>query len=272
MIGAPIISIRDATVAAENGVRILDGLSFDVREGEHTAVLGPNGSGKSSLLKLVTQHFRPYAHPGKPSPVLLFGKERWNVFELRAHLGIVSAEMHHLFLARHGWLSGGEAVLTGFFASEEIFPHHEVTEDMREQARSALQLLEALHLVRKPLEEMSTGELRRILIARALAPDPRALILDEPAAGLDLVAAHRFLETLRRVARAGTTVVLVTHHVQEIFPEIEHVVLLHQGRVLRDGPKAQVLTDAGLSAAYGAPIHVERQQTGYYTAAPADQG
>jgi iron complex transport system ATP-binding protein len=269
---SPIISVHSATVAAENGARILNEISFDIHEGEHTAILGPNGSGKSSLIKLITQHFRPYASADAPYSVTLFGRERWNVFELRAHLGIVSADLHHTFRALHGWIKGFDAVLTGFFASEELFRHHEVTDEMRERAHAAIALMEAEHLSGKPLEEMSTGEARRILIARALAPDPRALILDEPTTGLDLAATRHFLETLREIARSGKTVILVTHHVEEIFPEIQHVVLLNQGRIVFDGPKQEALTSEKLSAAYEASVQVEKQPHGYYEAGLAQAG
>lgn len=120
-------------------------------------------------------------------------------------------------------------------------------------------------LIAKPLAEMSTGEARRILIARALAPHPQALILDEPTTGLDLVARRQFLETLRHVAQGGKTVILVTHHIEEILPEIERVILLREGRVFRDGPKSDVLTKGTLSALFDASVQV-RQRDAYYTA------
>ncbi|MDQ2801084.1 MAG: ATP-binding cassette domain-containing protein, partial [Armatimonadota bacterium] len=158
-----------------------------------------------------------------------------------------------------------EAVLSGFFASLGLARHHSVTPAMRERAQNALALMEASPLADKPLEEMSTGEARRILIARALVSDPRALLLDEPTAGLDLVARHRFLETLRHVAAQGKTILLVTHHVEEILPEMERVILLRAGRVFRDGFRRDVLTSDTLSALYDTPLSV-REQNGYYAA------
>ena len=140
-----------------------------------------------------------------------------------------------------------------------------VSPAMRQRADEALALMEASALADKPLAEMSTGEARRVLIARALVTDPRALLLDEPTAGLDLVARRRFLETLRRIAARGKTVILVTHHVEEVLPEIGRVILLRDGRVFRDGPKQDVLTTQILSALYDTPVQV-REREGYYMA------
>ena len=259
----PLLRIEGATVA-RGGRRLLDGLSLEVAEGQHTAILGPNGSGKSTLLKLITRQHHPLAHPDGKPVISVFGRGRWDVFELRAMLGIVSADLHQAFVG-DGARRGLEAVLSGFFASQGLAGHHRVTHAMRERAAEALELIGASHLAGKPLVEMSTGEARRILIARALAPDPRALILDEPTAGLDLAAARRFLDVLRHVAARGKTLILVTHHVEEILPEIGRVILLRDGRVFRDGPKADVLTGAVLSELFDAPVAVH-EVGGYYAA------
>ncbi|MBV9849510.1 MAG: ATP-binding cassette domain-containing protein [Armatimonadetes bacterium] len=254
----------DGATLVKGGRRILDGLSLEVTEGQHTAILGPNGSGKSSLIKLITRQHYPLARADGPPPVTIFGRARWDIFELRALLGIVSSDLHQEFtgVAR---LRGEEAVLSGFFAGLGLAAHHAVTPGMQERAQAALAWMEASALADKPLAEMSTGEARRVLIARALVTDPRALLLDEPTAGLDLVARRRFLETLRRVAARGKTVILVTHHVEEVLPEIGRVVLLRDGHVFRDGPKRDVLTTETLSALFGTPVHV-REQAGYFTA------
>ncbi len=254
-----------------NGRRILDGLTLEIREGEHTAILGPNGAGKSSFIRLITREDYPLASDNGTPPLLLFGQDLWNVFELRAHLGIISADLQAHFLNRTlpGRTRGLDAVLSGFFASYGIFRHQTVTETMREQARRALELLEAAHLAEAFIETMSTGEIRRILIARALVTEPRALILDEPTTGLDLLARSRFLQTLQNIARHGKTIILVTHRVEEIFPEIDRVILLQHGRILLDGRKREVLTSHHLSAMFGAPIKVQ-ESNGYYTAASGE--
>lgn len=264
MIGSPLLEISGATLV-KNGTRILDSLSLTVPEGQHTAILGPNGSGKSSLIKLLTRQHYPLARKGDGPPVLrIFGRERWHVTELRSLLGIVSADLHQDFTVDEV-LTGMEAVLSGFFAALGLAAHHEVTRTMQTHAEEALNAVDAADLADKPLAWMSTGEARRILIARALAPRPRALLLDEPTAGLDLIARRRFLESLRPLARSGVTLILVTHHVGEIIPEIERVILMRQGAIFADGPKADVLTSPVLSALFDSPLAVQ-ESAGYYSA------
>ncbi len=252
----------------KNGKRVLDDLSLVIREGEHTAILGPNGAGKTSLIRLITREDYPLAHANGTAPLLIFGQDLWNVFELRSRLGIISAELQAHFLNRTipGRTRGLDVVLSGFFASYGLFRHQHVTETMRQQANLALARLEATHLAEPFIETMSTGEARRLMIARALVTEPRALILDEPTTGLDLLARSRFLQTLRNIARHGQTIILVTHRVEEIFPEIGRVILLQQGRILLDGAKREVLTSRYLSAMFGAPIRVQESK-GYYAAA-----
>jgi len=247
------------------GSRVLDRLTLSIAVGEHTAILGGNGAGKSTLIKLLTLQQYPVARgdeadsgAGAP-PIRVFGQERWDVFALRSTLGIVSADLHDRFVHgnSNGVLTGLDAVVSGFFATHGLFAHQRVTGAMREQAMEALERVGAAQLARATLDTMSTGEARRVLIARALVHRPRALVLDEPTRGLDLVARHHFMERVRAVARQGTTILLVTHHVEEIIPEIERVILLRHGRVACDGPKASVLTDERLSDAFGAPLAVE---------------
>ena len=263
---AALLKINHATVI-KNGNKVLNDLAFEIQEGEHTAILGPNGAGKSSLIRLISRQDYPLAHPDGIPAVTIFGRESWNVFELRPLLGIVSADVQFFYLTRAlaGRTRGLEAVLSGFFASFGLFQHQKISVAMRAQALTALRLMEAGHLAEKLLEQMSTGELRRIMIARSLAPNPRALVLDEPTTGLDLLAKYHFLETLRQIARQGKTIILVTHHVEEIFPEIQRVILMRQGEILLDGDKSAVLTSTNLSAMFGAPVKVRFEQ-GYYDA------
>ena len=187
-------------------------------------------------------------------------------------MGIVSGDLQHSILAGTlpGRTRGLDAVVSGFFASYGLFRHHRLTPAMQARGRQALALMEASHLAEAFIEAMSPGEVRRVLIARALVPDPRALLLDEPTTGLDLMARHRFLTTLRNLARHGKTIILVTHHIEEIFPEINRVVLLQHGRVMLDGAKPEVLTSAHLSAMFEGPVTV-KETHGYYTARSAVQ-
>lgn len=264
---APLLQIDRATVV-KNGFRVLNNLSLEITEGRHTAILGPNGSGKSSLIKLITRQYYALARDDGQPIVTIFGKDRWDIFELRSLLGIVSADLHQAFVG-DGERAGLEAVISGFFASQGLATHHRVTLAMRDRAHDALAEVGATHLALKPLEQMSTGEARRILIARALVSDPRALLLDEPTTGLDLLARQHFLEIVRQIAQRGKTIILVTHHIEEIVPEIDRVILMQSGRLFADGPKAKLLTSASLSALFGAPVQARKSEGGYYGAEAA---
>lgn len=246
---------------------VLDKITMEIGEGDHTVILGPNGAGKSSLIRLITRQDYPLPLADGTPPLLIFGQSLWNVFELRSQLGIVSADLQQSYICGSlpGRTRGLEAVLSGFFASYGLFQHHRVSGAMTEKARQALFLMEVSHLADRLIEEMSTGEARRIMIARALVHDPTALLLDEPTTGLDLLARHRFLKTLEKVTQGGKTIILTTHHIDEIFPAIKRVILLRQGSILFDGPKAEALTPTRLSALYGAPIKV-KENNGYYLA------
>ena len=260
-----VLDLTDATVV-KKGVRILDGLTLAIRSGEHTAIVGPNGAGKSTLINVLTQQDHPLAREAGPPPVQIFGATLWDIFDLRSRLGIVSSDLHQRFVLGNsaGNISGEQAVLSGFFATQGVVRDRAVTADMRARATDVLARMEAAHLARKALDEMSTGEARRVLIARALVTAPEALVLDEPTTGLDMAARQRFLLMVSRIAQRGTTIVLVTHHVEEIIPEIGRVVLLKGGRVAFDGPKRAILTSAHLTAVYDAPIALHEVDDYYY--------
>ncbi|HEY3331056.1 MAG TPA: ATP-binding cassette domain-containing protein [Capsulimonadaceae bacterium] len=256
-LSAPLLSITHATVARD-GNRVLDDVSLEIQLGRNTAVIGPNGCGKSSLIKLLTRQYYPLARLDDQPTVRILGKDRWNVEQLRSHLGIVSTDMHQFFLDDGGDLTGAEIALSGFFSSRGLAQHHVVTDALRTKALEALDRMGVAHLADRAIGRMSTGEGRRVVIARALVSEPMALVLDEPTTGLDMVAQHRFLARIRKLAAGGTTIVIVTHHIDEVIPEIEHVVLLKSGRVFADGPKADVLTAANLTLQYNTPITLRR--------------
>ena len=254
----PFLELNSASVVLGD-TRVLDSLTLSIPVGEHTAILGPNGAGKSTFIKLLTLQQYPLAGDADASPIRVFGQDRWDVFELRSKFGIVSADLHDRFVHgnSNGVLTGLDAVVSGFFATHGLFGRQRVTDAMRRQAMDALERIDAGRLARATLDTMSTGEARRVLIARALVHNPSALVLDEPTRGLDLVSRHQFLERVRAIAQQGTTILLVTHHADEIIPEIARVILLRRGRVARDGMKADVLTAEHLSYAFDAPLVVE---------------
>ncbi len=254
-----LLEFRNITVIRA-GRRALDGLTVSIGLGENTAIVGPNGSGKSTLIKTLMRECYPLDRDD--ASLTIFGKDRWRLFDLRPLLGIVSPDWAELCSRE---ITGREALLSGFFSSTEIWPHNEVTPAMLEKADQVLDLLEITHLADHQTDEMSTGELRRVLIGRALVHDPRALVLDEPTAGLDLRAVCEFREILRKITRQGTMLVMVTHHLPDIIPEISRIVLMKEGKLFHDGPKDKVLASPRLSELFGMPIEVVRRD-GYYAA------
>ena len=253
------------------GRPVIDAMSLRIDEGEHTVVLGPNGAGKSVLLRLLTHQERPLAREEGTPPVRVLGRDIWNITDLQSQLGIVSADLHQRFVSGNseGLITGEAAVLSGFLVSYGILRYGTVTDDMRRRTMQALGSMGVEHLAHRRLNEMSSGEARRVMLARALVTAPRALVLDEPTTGLDVAARHGFMERVRGIARSGTTLILITHHVEEIVPEIERVVLLRRGRIAADGPKAAILTAEHLSRVFEAPLRIE-QAGGFYFARPAD--
>lgn len=267
----PLLQLADATVV-RGRTRALDGLSLELRLGEHAAIVGPNGSGKSTLVHLLTGRLYPLARENGPPPVRVLGRDRWNLTELRGHLGVISADQHQRFVGGSslGHVTGLEAVVASFFGSEVVFAHHHATPEMRRAALDALERSGAAHLADKRLHEVSTGEARRILVARALVHHPEVLVLDEPTTGLDAVARHRLLDHLRALAASGTTLVFITHHLEEVIPEIRRVILLSQGRVAADGPPEEVLVADRIGAVYGASVRVTRANGAYAIHVDAD--
>jgi iron complex transport system ATP-binding protein len=264
----PVLELSDATVI--KGDRpVLHSITLTIGGGEHTAIVGPNGAGKSLLVKLLTHEVRALVPADGGSAVRVFGNDNWDVFDLRSQLGIVSADLHQRFVAGNseGRITGEAAVLSGFLASDGILRYGNVTDAMRKQAADALARMGATHLARRWLDELSSGEARRVLLARALVTAPRALVLDEPTTGLDLAARHDFMERVRDIARGGTTLILITHHIDEIVPEIQRVILLRHGRIAGSGPTRMMLTSERLSGLFEAPVRVE-ENAGYYFARP----
>jgi len=243
---------------AVGGKIALDNFSLRVHVHEHVAVLGPNGCGKSTLIKTITRECYPMVREG--SSMTILGQKSWNVFALRSLLGIVSND---LMSSCTGDASGLDVVLSGFFSSTRIFPNHTFDSKQRELAESALAQLGVSHLAERAVEEMSSGEAKRILIARALVHKPRALLFDEPCNSLDILAQHSLRETMRTLAQSGIGIILVTHELPDIVPEIERVVLMSKGRIVADGPKDEVLQAERLSQLFGIRLELGRRD-GYY--------
>ena len=250
----PLIDFQNVTLYRGDKIA-LDEITLSIDSGEHVAILGPNGSGKSSLIKAITRECYP-RYNGDGSWLRILGRDCWNIFELRVLLGIVSND---LMQSCSRDFSGREVVLSGFFSSIGIWPNHEVTPAMQRKAEQVLDLLEISHLADRNVDEMSSGEARRILIGRALVHDPKALVLDEPTSSLDLHAMHELRVILRKLAQSGTSIIVVTHHLPDIIPEVSRVVMIRKGKVLRDAPKREALTSDALSELFETPVElVER--------------
>ena len=254
---AALLALNRVTVV--RGERAaLDDVTLRIEAGEHVCILGPNGCGKSTLIKTITRECYPLASEG--SSISILGRERWNIFELRTLLGIVSPD---LLASCTTDATGRDVVLSGFFSSTRIFPHHEPKAELLERTNATLARLGVAHLADRAVAQMSSGEAKRTLIARALVHDPQALLFDEPSNALDIGAQVQLRETMRQLAQSGLGILLVTHHVSEIIPEIERVVLLRAGRIVADGPKDKILRAAELSELFGVPVRMSRQD-GYY--------
>ncbi|HEV2446323.1 MAG TPA: ATP-binding cassette domain-containing protein [Candidatus Sulfopaludibacter sp.] len=258
MSSVPLLDFHNVTVQRGDAV-VLDSVTLAIAQGEHAAILGPNGSGKSTLIKLISRELYPRLKP-EPWRLQILGRDRWHLFELRHHLGIVSNDWMQMCTRDY---SGYEIVLSGFFGSVGIWPNHAVAPEMENKARDVMELLEIPHLAERNTNEMSSGEARRILIGRALVHAPQALVLDEPTSSLDLRATYELREILRKLAAGGISIIMVTHHLPDIIPEIARVVLVRGGRVNCDGPKEQVLRPEPLSELFGIPVEVI-ERGGYY--------
>src|SRR3974377_2035436 len=216
----PLLDMKNVSVTRGDNMA-LDRLSLRIDAGEHVCILGPNGSGKSTLIKTITRECYPLVEDN--SSMTILGRALWNVFELRSLLGIVSPA---LLAACTPEATGRDVVVSGFFSSTRVFPNHEPLPEHRVRAQAALRRMGVSYLGERPVGEMSSGEAKRTLIARALVHEPQTLLFDEPGNTLDLAGQVELREAMQELARAGVGGVLVTHHGSEIIPEIERGALL----------------------------------------------
>lgn len=255
----PLLDLQHVTVLRD-GRPVLDDLSLRIGAGECVAILGPNGAGKSTLLKLLTRECYPV--PSERTVCRIMGRERWNVAQLRTQLGIVTNDLAASFELG---VCARDVVLGGFFSSLSIEATHAVTDAMRATAAGTLARLGATALAERDVRTLSSGEARRVTIARALVHEPHALVFDEPCTSLDLAAQRDLRAAMRSLARDGVGVVLVTHDLAEIVPEIDRVVLLGRGgRIVADGPKRQILTAEALSALFGVEVELSESDGTYH--------
>lgn len=265
MTDVPLIEIHNATIW-RGATRVFSNFSLVIRQHERVAVLGPNGSGKTTLLKTINRELYPVA--GKNSWIRILGRERWNVWELRKDIGLVFDDLESGFMPNSTVL---DAIVSGFFSSIGVHPQlrEQITPAQLKRAEELSHMLGLGELANREYRTLSTGQKRRCLLGRALVHDPHTLILDEPTSGLDMTASFDLLARLRELARRGRNLVLVTHHLSDIPPEIERVIVLKNGTVAADGPKASVLTEDVLSDAYETRLQLVEIEGHYFAYAAA---
>ena len=257
----PFLTLQHVNVARGNNT-VLHDISLTIAAGEHIAILGPNGCGKSTLIKTITCECYPIVQEG--TSVSIFGRERWDLTELKKRLGVVSPELPGRTTLQ---TTGRDAVLTGFFSSSTLWPNltSQITPDMHTRTDEVLERIDATHLRDKSVGEMSAGEQRRIMIGRALVASAGMLLLDEPSNALDLAAQQDLRELLRTLARQETGILLITHHIADIIPEIDRIILMKSGRIHADAPKSTLLTAPTLSNLFQTEVQVT-QKDGFYNA------
>lgn len=266
---APIvIDVKKLNVRRD--IPILTDISWRVRRGEHWVLLGANGSGKTSLLNALTGYLTPST--GEVTVLgQTYGLSDWR--DLRLRIGLVSASL----IQR---IEPGETALETVASGQSAMINYwgELPADKRAKAKAILKQVECPGLAGREWRYLSQGERQRVIIGRALMADFKLLLLDEPCAGLDPVARERFLRFLGRLAKrkgalsdkparslavAAPTLVLVTHHVEEIRPFFSHVALIKSGRMLAAGPLKNTLTSARVSAVFDAPLKLVSSTDGF---------
>lgn len=253
----PLFRIRDASVV-RGGKTILHVGDFSLAEGEHVALLGPNGAGKSTFIQLLTREVAPLWR--EEPPVLFRGQARPRLDEVRRTLGIVSSTMHDQVRVH---LPVIDIVTGGLFGTLGLPLRREVGEADRALAADALARLGIDGLVDRDVMTLSTGQVRRVLVARELVRDPQVLIFDEPCTGLDPEGMYHVRKTMSTLAAEGRSVVLVTHYPEDIVPAIERVLLIKDAEVFADGPKAELLTSDVMSRLFDVPL-VASEADGWY--------
>ena len=258
----PLIDIRNATVMRDNQPA-LNRLNLTIASAESVAILGPNGAGKSTLLKLLNRELYPKVEAG--SVVKICGDEHLVTAEFRRQIGFVSEDLQHGYLKQ---TPGLEVVISGFFASNSLWQQAEIQDQQISRANQLLHELQITGLRDRQFGELSTGQQRRLLLARALVHEPHTLVLDEPTTGLDIQATFSYLNLVGQLIQQQTAVILVTHHLHEIPPEIQRVVLLKQGQVMFDGEKTDAFTNQRISELFDFPVHLSLNN-GFFQASPA---
>ena len=255
-----IIEFENIDVGYDEKV-ILKNINLKIKSGEHFAILGANGSGKSTLMKLIQSQIHP--RQTKEFKKEIFGKSIYSIFDLKKELGVITNDLHNYFEKEAGYLTGFEVVLSGFYSSIGVFTHQDFTKKQIQKAIEVMNFLEIIDLKNKKVSSMSTGQLRKCIVARALIHDPKAFVLDEPTVGLDIKAQINFIKLLQKIS-LKSTIILVTHHLEEIFPEIKNIALIYNNTIFKIGKKEDILNSENLSTIFDIKIEVKQKNKRYY--------
>ena len=259
MIMEPFVELEHVNVMRGNR-SVLHDINLSIHAGEQVALLGPNGCGKSTLLKTLTCELYPLAKPD--TRVRIFGRERWDLTELKKMLGVVQNEIPGKPMLG---ITGREAVLTGFFSSSTLWPNLKVTPEMLLRSEEVMHQISATALGEHIFGEMSAGQQRRILIGRALVASSKCLLLDEPSNALDLSSQRELRELMMALANQGTTIILITHQIADIIPQMKRVLLMQEGRLVSDGPRELYFTAPVLSELFQTDVRLT-EKDGFYHA------
>lgn len=255
----PVIEIKNTSIIKSNH-KLLDNISLTINEGENTAIVGPNGSGKTTLLKIITRDLYPSLIDNVESYVKVFGNSSWDLFELRSKIGIISNSLQSIYNKN---CKGIEVVLSGFFGSIGIYSTHKISLAMKLKANRIMDFLEIAHLKNRILDEMSSGEFNRFLVGRSLVNNPDILILDEPTTNLDIKATNVFLHYIQKIAKTGKTVIMVTHQIHDIIPEINRIILIKHGRIFKDGNKEEIINSKNFKQLFDYNIKIKKINGSY---------
>ena len=255
-----IIDFENINVGYDEKI-ILKNITIKIKEKEHWAIIGANGSGKSTLMKLIQSEIHPRRN--QPFKKEILGKSNYSIFELKRELGIITNDLHNYFSRVGSFLSAYEVVLSGYYSSIGVFQHQDFTQEQHEKAIETRKYLEIEHLKEKKVNAMSTGELRKCIVARALIHNPKAFILDEPTVGLDIKAQINFIKMIQKLSK-NCSIILVTHHLEEIFEEIQNVALMYNNTIYKSGKKEDILTSENLSEIFETNVHINMKNNRYY--------
>jgi len=256
-----IIDFENIYVNYDIDSSVLKNINLKIKSNENWVILGANGSGKSTLIKLFSNDL--YPNTKYPFKKEIFEQENWNIFELKKNLGIITNDLHNIFGTQGKYATAFEVILSGYYSSIQIFNHQDFTEEQHKRALEVLDFLEISELKNKKVSQMSTGQLRRCIIGRALIHNPKAFILDEPTVGLDIKSQYSFIKLIQKLSK-NASIILVTHHIEEIFEEITHVALVHNKTIFKQGKKEDILNSENLSEIFEMEIDLQKENERYY--------